>query len=418
IRRTKLSYAPAFARPAAVMWNGRHVTDRRDHETGRLQRAQRRLAARTGARNLDLERAHAVLLRLLGRILTGDLRRIRRRLARPLEAHGAGGRPRYGVALRIGDRDHRVVERGVHVRHAGRDVLFFASANTGGFFTHNNPRHARGRAGSRLSLLTAVLFLLAGDGLGWAFAGARVGVGALSTNRQAAPVTQSAVAAEIHQPLDVHRNLAPQVAFAHVVAVAHLAGLQHFLIRELRHPARLIDVHLLHDLLSLRRADAMDVLQGDLHPLIRRYVNPSDTGHSLHSCRQPTSVSPLSGCKSSINAHTTPSPVVGPGIVAALFAYWVPGIYGFHPGPSTSITAYSTISACCARPCAGLLLLRQDPRDRFGDVVDFGHAVHGPQGALVPVERDQWRGLRPIGLESLVQRRRVVVGPQRVAARR
>src|SRR5262249_25472039 len=173
-----------------------------------------------------------------------------------------------------------------------------------------------------------------------------------------------------------------------------------------------------HDLLSLRRADAMDVLQGDHHALIRRYVNTSDTGHSLHSCRQPTSVSPLSGCKSSINAHTTPSPVVGPGIVAALFAYWVPGIYGFHPGPSTSITAYSTISACCARPCAGLLLLRQDPLDRFGDVVDFGHAVHGPQGALVPVERDQWRGLRPIGLESLVQRRRVVVGPQRVAARR
>src|ERR1700704_3249334 len=49
--------------------------------------------------------------------------------------------------------------------------------------------------------------LLAGDGLGRTLAGAGIGVGALAANRQAFAVTQPAIAAEIHQPLDVHRNL-------------------------------------------------------------------------------------------------------------------------------------------------------------------------------------------------------------------
>ena len=45
----------------------------------------------------------------------GDLRRERGRLARTTEARAAGRRPAQGVALAVGDRDHRVVERRVHV---------------------------------------------------------------------------------------------------------------------------------------------------------------------------------------------------------------------------------------------------------------------------------------------------------------
>ena len=39
-----------------------------------------------------------------------------------------------------------------------------------------------------------------------------VGAGALAAHRQAATVAHAAVAAEVHQPLDVHRRLAAQVA--------------------------------------------------------------------------------------------------------------------------------------------------------------------------------------------------------------
>src|SRR6476659_5225088 len=103
--------------------------------------------------------------------------------------------------------------------------------------------------------------LLAGNGFGRTLAGAGVGVGALAMDRQALAVTQTPIAAEIHQPLDVHGNLAPQIAFDHVVAVDHLADLQHLLVGQLRYPTLHRDVDLRHDVLGILLADAMDVLE-------------------------------------------------------------------------------------------------------------------------------------------------------------
>src|SRR5215467_7134578 len=79
------------------------------------------------------------------------------------------------------------------------------------------------------------LLLLAGDRLRRTLAGPRVGVGALAANRQAAPMPQTPVAAEIHQPFDVHCRLASQIALNHIVAVNHFADLQDLLVSELRH---------------------------------------------------------------------------------------------------------------------------------------------------------------------------------------
>jgi hypothetical protein len=45
--------------------------------------------------------------------------------------------PADGVALRVGDGDGRVVERRIHVRDAGGDVLAFAAAYAGGFLAHS-----------------------------------------------------------------------------------------------------------------------------------------------------------------------------------------------------------------------------------------------------------------------------------------
>ena len=54
-----------------------------------------------------------------------------------------------------------------------------------------------------------------------------------------AAMTQPAVAAEIHQSLDVHGDFAPQIALDHIVAVDHFAQLKHFLIGQLGYPARI-----------------------------------------------------------------------------------------------------------------------------------------------------------------------------------
>ena len=68
-------------------------------------------------------------------------------------------------------------------------------------------------------------FFLAGDRFGRPFARAGVGVRALAADRQALAVTQAAIAAQIHQPLDVHRHFAAQIAFDEIVAVDRFADL-------------------------------------------------------------------------------------------------------------------------------------------------------------------------------------------------
>src|SRR5690606_21750563 len=124
-----VSDAAALARPAAVVRNGRHVTNCGDLEPDALQCAECRLAPGAGSGNLDLKDLHAVLDRLLAGVLCGDLGRVRRRLARALEPHRPSRGPGYGVALGIGYGDHRVVEARADVGHAGADVLALLAAH-------------------------------------------------------------------------------------------------------------------------------------------------------------------------------------------------------------------------------------------------------------------------------------------------
>ena len=49
---------------------------------------------------------------------------------------------------------------------------------------------------------------------------------ALTANRQATAMTQAAIAAQIHQPLDVHGDLTAQITLDSVVAVDQLADLR------------------------------------------------------------------------------------------------------------------------------------------------------------------------------------------------
>src|SRR6202035_4924314 len=78
-----------------------------------------------------------MFLRLLGDVFGRDLRGIGGRLARTLETHRSGRRPGNGVALCVSDGDGRVVERRIHVRDAGGNVLAFTAADAGGFLAHS-----------------------------------------------------------------------------------------------------------------------------------------------------------------------------------------------------------------------------------------------------------------------------------------
>src|SRR6476659_1147620 len=65
------------------------------------------------------------------------------------------------------------------------------------------------RVGAGVVILLLRHFLLAGDGAPGTLLGPGVGVSALAPHRQATTMTDSAVAPDIHQSLDVHRDLGP-----------------------------------------------------------------------------------------------------------------------------------------------------------------------------------------------------------------
>jgi hypothetical protein len=113
---------------------------------------------------------------------------------------------------------------------------------------------------------------LAGDRLGRAFARARVGVGALAMNRQAATMAEAAVATEIHQPLNVHRDFTTEIAFHREFTVDGFADLQDLAVGQLIDAAICRDFHALTDLLGELRANAVNILRfwvGMLTPAIR-----------------------------------------------------------------------------------------------------------------------------------------------------
>src|SRR3954470_4349924 len=64
-----------------------------------------------------------------------------------------------------------------------------------------------------LAMLFQSLFLQGLRGLARTLAGTGIGARALAAHRQATAMAEAAIAADVHQSLDVHRRLATQVAF-------------------------------------------------------------------------------------------------------------------------------------------------------------------------------------------------------------
>src|SRR5690606_27459517 len=117
----------------AVVRLGGDVVDGADLEACGLKRADRGLATRTRALNEDIHLLHAVLLRLPGGRLSGELRGVRGRLARTLETDATGRRPADDRPGGVGDRDDRFVEGGLDVGLPEGDVLLlFAARLTSG----------------------------------------------------------------------------------------------------------------------------------------------------------------------------------------------------------------------------------------------------------------------------------------------
>jgi hypothetical protein len=114
-------------------------------------------------------------------------------------------------------------------------------------------------------------------------AGARVGVSSLAATRKAAPVAEPTVATEVHEPLDVHVDLATKVTLDLEVLVDALTDLFDVCVVEILGAFALGDTGELADLLRMMRADPVDVLQRNHCMFATWKVDACDTSHVLLS---------------------------------------------------------------------------------------------------------------------------------------
>src|SRR5207253_3078137 len=84
-------------------------------------------------------------------------------------------------------------------------------------------------------------------------------VRALPAHRQPAPVTDAAIRPDVHEPLHVHRHLAPQVALDLQLALDDVAHTPRLVFRPRLDTLVRIDVRLRKDVLRRRPPDAVDV---------------------------------------------------------------------------------------------------------------------------------------------------------------
>src|SRR5262249_10286052 len=103
-------------------------------------------------------------------------------------------------------------------------------------------------------------FLLAGDrALARSLARARIRVSPLSAHRQSAAMPHSAVAIDLHQPLDVLADVLAQIALDLSLVGYDLTDLPHVVFGQILDPGVPVDPGGVEDVIRARAADAVDV---------------------------------------------------------------------------------------------------------------------------------------------------------------
>src|SRR5580765_6521291 len=128
---------------------------------------------------------------------------------------------------------------------------------------------------SACSALYAVLhgLLLRDRALARPLARARIRAGPLTTHRQRTAMPHPAVAADFHQPLDVHRDFLAKVAFDAALLFDHPADLSHVVFRQILHADVRADAGFLQNAVRTDSADAVDIRESDFNPLRAWKIN-------------------------------------------------------------------------------------------------------------------------------------------------
>src|SRR5689334_2671840 len=124
--------------------------------------------------------------------------------------------------------------------------------------------------------------LAASDSLLRALAAAGVRLRPLSVHRQAAPVADAAVRADLGEPLDRLLPVATEIALGLELRVDVVAELRDLFVGQVLDLRVRVETELRGDLARGRLADPVDVGQPDLEPLLVRKVDSGDACHSAN----------------------------------------------------------------------------------------------------------------------------------------
>ncbi|MCY1561919.1 hypothetical protein D9M68_992430 [compost metagenome] len=92
-------------------------------------------------------------------------------------------------------------------------------------------------------------------------------------------MAQATVVAEVHQALDVHRNVTAKVTFHDIVAVDRFTDLDHFGVGQFIDATLGRNTDRGSDIMGELLADPVNVLQRDYNALVRRDIDASNTSH-------------------------------------------------------------------------------------------------------------------------------------------
>src|SRR5205814_8606131 len=127
--------------------------------------------------------------------------------------------------------------------------------------------------------------LLRNRALARAFARACVGPRSLAADRQSAAMSHAAIAADFHQPLDVHRDFLAQIALHAPLFFDDAADLAHVLLGQILHAHVGAHARAGEDPVRADPPDPVDVGQTDLHPLGAWEIDAGNSSHVSYPSR-------------------------------------------------------------------------------------------------------------------------------------
>src|ERR1700723_1765876 len=133
--------------------------------------------------------------------------------------------------------------------------------------------------------------------LPWTLSRARIGVGALSPNRQIPAMTNGGISLNFNQAPHVHLRLFAQVAFDTAFRFNRRANRGQFFFGQVLDFLGVVHVGLQRQRLRARLSDAVNCREPNPEPLVRRQIHTCDTSHNFlpnpgaagasRSCRSP-----------------------------------------------------------------------------------------------------------------------------------